>query len=114
MEWADIKIWFKKYREVLDQMQITTPDRIFNIDEHGTEHHAKTKKVVGKKNCKSFQIQYGEKPARSTMLTYVRADGVAYPPMVIHKGRVVQSWKRDCPEGACLIDSDNVTLKMYI
>ena len=100
INWTDINIWFRKYKEVIDELGITGPERIFNIDEHGTEHHAKVNQVIGKKCSRSYQLQYGEKPTRSTMLTFVRGDGVAIAPMVIHRGtRIADSWHRDKPEG---------------
>ena len=100
INWTDVTIWFDKYKKVLQHLGITTPDRIFNVDEHGTEHHAKTRQVVGQKLSKSIQLQYGEKPKRSTMLTFVRGDGVAIPPMVIHKGKFHESWTRDRMPGS--------------
>ena len=34
--------WYKKYQNVLDQLEITDPKYIWNIDEHGIRRHAKS------------------------------------------------------------------------
>ena len=78
--------WYKKYENVLQQLEITDPKYIWNIDEHGSEDMPKVKKVIGLKGIKQFQKQPHEKPKRTTMLTYVNAAGFALPPLVIHKG----------------------------
>ena len=49
--------WYKKYQNVLDQLEITDPKYIWNIDEHGSEDMPKVKKVIGLKGIKQFQKQ---------------------------------------------------------
>ena len=39
--------WYKKYDNVLKQLEITDPKYIWNIDEHGSEDMPKVKKVIG-------------------------------------------------------------------
>ena len=97
--WTDVLFWFLKYNNALQQLGINTPEQVWNVDEHGTEHSPKIKKVVGEVGQKSYTIQAGEKSLRSTMLTYVNAAGRAVPPLVIHKGRYNPSWENGKPEG---------------
>ena len=85
--------WFEKYLDVLGQMGINKPEQIWNVDEHGTEHSVKTKKVVGIKNVRQYQVQPTEKPNRTTMVTYVNAAGYALPPLIIHKGKYHPTWR---------------------
>ena len=92
-----VATWYKKYQNVLDQLEITDPRYIWNIDEHGSEDMAKVKKVIGLKGIKQFQKQPHEKPKRTTMLTYVNAAGFALPPLVIHKGKYHDSSRNHCP-----------------
>ena len=54
--------WYKRYQNVLDQLEITDPRYIWNIDEHGSEDMPKVKKVIGLKGIKQFQKQPHEKP----------------------------------------------------
>ena len=54
--------WYKKYQNVLDQLEITDPRYIWNIDEQGSEDMPKVKKVIGLKGIKQFQKQPHEKP----------------------------------------------------
>ena len=75
--------WFDKYEGVIEQLGITDPKYIWNIDEHGTEDIPKIKKVIGIKGIKQFQTVPREKPRRTTMLTFVNAAGFALEPMVI-------------------------------
>ena len=72
--------WYKKYQDVLKQLDITDPKYIWNIDKHGSEDMPKVKKVIGVKGIKQFQKQPHEKPKQTTMLNYVNAAGFALPP----------------------------------
>ena len=78
--------WYKKYQNVLDQLEITNPRYIWNIDEHGSEDMPKVKKVIRLKGIKHFQKQPHEKPKQTTMLTYVNAAGFTLPPLVSTRG----------------------------
>ena len=42
-----INQWFDLYQSLLEQLNITDPKYIWNIDEHGSEDMAKVKRVVG-------------------------------------------------------------------
>ena len=87
-----INQWFDMYQSLLEQLNITDPKYIWNIDEHGSEDMAKVKRVIGIKGIKQYEIQPREKPRQTTMLTYVNAAGFALPPMVIHRGKYRDSW----------------------
>ena len=43
---------------------------------------------------RQFQKQMHEKPCRTTMVTYINANGYALPPLIIHKGRYSSTWTR--------------------
>ena len=90
-----VRLWFDKYIHVLSQMGITSPEQVWNVDEHGTEHAVRNKKVVGIKNVRQFQKQSTEKPHQTTMVTYVNAAGFALPPLIIHKGKYHDTWTKD-------------------
>ena len=47
-----VMLWFHKFTSILGQMGITSPDQIWNIDEHGTEHAVRRKSCWHKK-CKT-------------------------------------------------------------
>ena len=94
-----VMIWFEKYFSVLGQMGINSPEQIWNVDEHGTEHAVRNKRVVGIKNVRQYQKQSHEKPHRTTMVTYVNAAGYALPPLIIHKGKYSDTWTRGCMPG---------------
>ena len=87
-----ISEWFDQYQSLLEQLNITDPNYIWNIDEHGSEDMAKVKRVVGIKGTKQYQMQPREKPRWTTMLTHVNATGFALSPMVIHRGRFHDTW----------------------
>ena len=97
-----VMLWFEKFLSVLGQMGINSPDQIWNVDEHGTEHCVKSKRVVGIKNVRQYQKQLHEKPNRSTMVMFVNAAGYALPPLIIHKGKYHDSWRHGCMPGTML------------
>ena len=92
-----VENWFDQYQNLVESLGITDPSCIWNIDEHGSEDMHKSRRVIGIKGIKQFQIQPREKPRRTTMLTYVNAAGFALPPMVIHRGKYHDSWRIDAP-----------------
>ena len=59
---SSVLAWYKKYENVLQQLEITDPKYIWNINEHGSEDMPKVKKVIGLKGIKQFQKQPHEKP----------------------------------------------------
>ena len=79
--------WFDKYEQLIEELQITDPKYIWNVDEHGSEDIPKVKRVVGIKKIKTFQVVCHEKVRYTTMLTYINGEGFALPPMVIHRGK---------------------------
>ena len=80
--------WFDKYEQLIEELQITDPKYIWNVDEHGSEDIPKVKRVVGIKKIKTFQVVCHEKARCTTMLTYINGEGFALPPMVIHRGKI--------------------------
>ena len=48
--------WFDKYEQLIEELQITDPKYIWNVDEHGSEDIPKVKRVVGIKKIKTFQV----------------------------------------------------------
>ena len=80
--------WFDMYQSLLEQLNITDPKYIWNIDEYGSEDMAKVKRVVGIKGIKQYQMQPREKPRQTTMLTYINAAGFALPPFGYPQGEV--------------------------
>ena len=100
-----VMLWFEKFINVLGQLGINSPEYIWNVDEHGTEHTVKSKRVVGIKNVRQFQKQMHEKPCRTTMVTYVNTNGYALPPLIIHKGRYSSTWTRGLMPGAIVRSS---------
>ena len=44
-----------KFTSVLGQMGINSPDQIWNVHKHGTEHAVRSKRVVGIKDVKHYQ-----------------------------------------------------------
>ena len=93
--------WFDKYEQLIEELQITDPKYIWNVDEHGSEDIPKVKKVVGIKKIKTFQVVCHEKARRTTMLTYINGEGFALPPMVIQRGKY-DSWRIGVPPGSLL------------
>ena len=98
------------HEKLIEDLGITDPECIWNINEHGSEDMHKVKKVIGIKGIKEFQVQPREKPGRTTMLTYVNAAGFALPPMVIHRGKHLDSWRIDGPKRVLVKGSE----KSYI
>ena len=50
-----VMLWFQKYLDVLGQLGINSPDQIWNVDEHGTEHAVKNKKLLALKMFANFR-----------------------------------------------------------
>ena len=111
---SSVLVWYKKYENVLKQLEITDPKYIWNIDQHGSEYMPKVKKVIGLKGIKQFQQQPHEKPKRTTMLTYVNAAGFALPPPVIHKGKYHDSWRTHCPRSVMVRGSKKGYINKFL
>ena len=111
---SSVLAWYKKYENVLKQLEITDPKYIWNIDEHGSEDMPKVKKVIGLKGIKQFQKQPHEKPKWTTMLTYVNAAGFALPPLVIHEGKYHDSWRTHCPRAVMVRGSKKGYINKFL
>ena len=70
----------------------------WNCDESGIQDVPKEKDVLGITGEKTNNVTSKEQGETSTILTFVNAVGVAFPPIVIHKGRnVLDIWKYGAP-----------------
>ena len=105
--------WYKKYEDVLKELDITDPKYIWNIDEHGSENMPKMKKVIGVKGIKQFQKQTHEKPKQTTILTYVNAVGLPFP-LVIHKGKYHDLWRTYCPRSVMVRGSKKGYINKFL
>ena len=90
---AIIDGWFDKYEKLIEELNITDPKYIWNIDEHGSEDIPKVKRVVGIKKIRTFQVVCHEMAWHTTMLTYINGEGYALSPMIIHRGKYHESWQ---------------------
>ena len=106
--------WFHKFTDVIGQLGINSPEQIWNVDEHGTEHAVKNRKVVGIKNVRQFQKQSHEKPNRTTTVTYVNAAGFALPPLIIHKGKYHGTWTTGCMPGTMVRGSSKGYINKFL
>ena len=57
-----VMLWFEKFLSVLGQMGINSPDQIWNVDKHGTEHCVKSKRVVGIKTLGNTRSKHMRSP----------------------------------------------------
>ena len=92
--------WFRKYKQVLHDLCIVSPEQIWSGDESGVQNIPKERKVIAvvKKPCVS--TVGADKGETTSMLTFVNGVGLWVPPMIIHKGSRVQvAWLQDCPVG---------------
>ena len=71
---------------------------IWNCDESGIQDVPKEKDVPGITGEKTNNVTSKEQGETSTILTFVNAVGVAFLPIVIHKGgKVSDMWKYGTP-----------------
>ena len=79
---------------VLAESSIVDPTRIMNIDETGLQDIPRKDRFVGMKGNKAYRVVSSGKGDTTTVVTYVSAGGLVVPPMIIHKGKKVQTaWK---------------------
>ena len=72
---------------------------IWNCDESGFQDVPKEMEILGVTGEKTNNVTTKEQGENSTILTFVNAVGVAFPPVVIHKGRKVSNtWKYGTPQ----------------
>ena len=72
---------------------------IWNCDERGVQDVPKETEVLGVTGKKTNNVTSKEQERTSTILTFVNAVEVAFPPVVIHKGRKVSNtWKYGTPQ----------------
>ena len=76
------------------------PEQIWNVDESGMPHEPNKCKVISRRGQKTLQVIPGSDRENTTVLAACSAAGKAFPPMIVHSGKQVQStWKPDLPEG---------------
>ena len=93
--------FFRLYKKLLDDFSLVyKPFNIWNIDETGIPDIPKEQRVIGVKGEQCSQTVPAEKPANTTLLTFVSAGGMVMPPMLIFKGSKVDQDARDAaPSG---------------
>ncbi|CAL4147523.1 unnamed protein product [Meganyctiphanes norvegica] len=96
---AMIKQWFSDVKSYLNDNGLSDiledPTRIFNLDEGGFDLDPGTGKVIcikGTKNC--FVEQSNAHKTNITILSTVRADGVAVPPIIIYPDGIAEKIKK--------------------
>ena len=107
----NVREWFLEYKKVLNDLNINSPEQIWSGNETGVQNVPKEEVVLCVKGKKAYQTVAAEQGETSTILTFVNGIGNVLPPMVIHKGKRVQTqWTWDAPVGACIA----ATSKGYI
>ena len=92
--------WFMEYKQVLNDLGITSPEQIWSGDETGVQNIPKEEKVVVVKRKPAYQTVGADQGETSTILTFISGVGNVVPPMVIHRGEQVQEpWTRHVPVG---------------
>ena len=79
-----INKWFDQYEALLQELKIESPMSIWNCNESGVQDVPKEKDVLGITGEKTNNVTSQEQGETSTILTFVNAVGVAFPPIVIH------------------------------
>ena len=96
----NVRNWFLEYRNVLNDLNINSPEQIWSGDEMGVQNVPKEEVVLCVKGKKAYQTVAAEQGETSTILTFINRVGNVVPPMAIHKGERVQTqWTRDVPVG---------------
>ena len=84
-----INKWFDQYEVLLQESKIESPMYMWNCNESGIQDVPKEKDVLGITRQKTNNVTSKEQGETSTILMFVNSVGVAFPPIVIHKGRKV-------------------------
>ena len=106
-----ISQWYSLLKEVMDTVEITSPEQIWSGDETGVQNVPKEIKVLGYKNIHTFQQVSSGQGETSMVLSFISAVGNVVPPLIIHNGQHVQdSWKVKAPGDVQL----GTTTKGYI
>ena len=106
-----ISQWYSLLKEVMDKVDITSPEQIWSGNETCVQNMLKEIKVLGYRKIRTFQQVSSEQGKTSMVLSFVSAVGNVVPPLVIHKGQHVQdSWKIKAPGDVQL----GATTKGYI
>ena len=84
-----VMLWFEKFLSVLGQMGINSPDQIWNVDEHGTDHCITRKPVGFMQSCFLYWFPCGYLnntwcPYGHQMASMWKPCGVLWKPHNIH------------------------------
>ena len=100
-----------EYKQVLNDLEINSPEQIWSGDETGVQNIPKEEKVVVVKRKPADQTVGADQGEISTILTFISGVGNVVPPMVIHRGeRVQEPWTQHASVGVCVA----AMLKGYI
>ena len=89
--------WYSLLKEVMDTVDIMSPEQIWSGDKTGVQNVRKEIKVLGYRKICTFQVS-SKQGETSMVLSFVSAAGNVVPPLVIHKEQCVQdSWKLKAP-----------------
>ena len=103
--------WYSLLKEVMDTVDIMSPEQIWSGDKTDIQNVPKEIKVLGYRKIHTFQQVSSKQGETSTVLSFISAVGNVVPPLVIHKGQCVQdSWKLKAPGNIQL----GTTTKDYI
>ena len=93
-----ISQWFDLLKKIQTEVGIVSPAQIWSGNETGVQNVPKEIKVLGIKNIRTFQQVSSEQGEMSTILSFVNVLGNVVPPVIIHKGQLVQdTWKIKSP-----------------
>ena len=98
---AAVNLFFAAFGRWKTEFKLTEGNQIWNVDESGVQDVPNDgDTVVSAKGESAFRIVSSEQGERATILTYVSANGLVCPPMVIFKGEKVQTyWRVNAPGG---------------
>ena len=99
----------KVYLPVLDKHKLhDKPQRILNLDEAGFGTDPTCQKVYSSKGASVSQVTPNSVRKSTTVLFCVSASGKCYPPLVVFKGKNLQStWCNGGPKGAVYAVTDS-------
>lgn len=89
--------FYDKLGKLFDEMGLADkPSSIFNMDETGFPTDPSKAKTIGTKGVKTVRITHGANRENITVLATCCADGTALPPLIVFKGKKMQTtWRGD-------------------
>ena len=76
----NVQKWFVEYKQVLNDLGINSPERIWSGDETGVQNIPKEEKVVVVKRKPAYQTVGADQGETSTILTFISGVGNVVPP----------------------------------